>query len=156
MTIVNPSPTEALREIEMPCQSLRCGNGRGLPMRRYSLFDSTLLLTAVQSIIVAALLPLDAQAKLSAVGLGVVFTLIALLVARRRAQRIKAVRDERAAIIRWLAIHTGLDHRNRLLLAWSEPHEIGENQYEFRTMTDGHVRSLVIDLEIQVASLATI
>ncbi|GAA4681347.1 hypothetical protein [Frondihabitans cladoniiphilus] len=156
MTIVNPSPTEALRQIEMPTQKLLCGNGRGLPMRRYSIFDSTLLLVAVQTIVVAALLPLDHQAKLSAVGLGVVFTLIVVLFARRRAGHIKAVREERAAIIRWLAIHTGLDHRNRLLLAWSEPQEIGENQYEFRTMTDGHVRSLVIDLDIQVASLATL
>lgn len=156
MTIVNPSSTEALREIELPSGKLLEGNGRGVPMRRYSMIDSTLLLTSVQSVVIASLLPLDGVAKSIAVGLALVFVAVAALVSRRRALRTRAVRTERAAIIRWLAIHTGLDHRTRLALAWSEPQEIGENQYEFRTMQDGHVRSLVIDLDIQVASLATL
>lgn len=156
MTIVNPSAANALREIELPRETLRCGNGRGLPMRRYSMFDSTLLLVAVQSIVIAALVPLDGVAKAVVIALAVVFAVVSGIVSRRRAIRTRAVRDERAAIIRWLAIHSSLDHRNRLSLAWAEPQEIGERQYEFRILSEGRVLSLIIDLDIQVASLATL
>jgi hypothetical protein len=156
MTIVNPSVTDALREIELPCSSIRCGNGRGVPMRRYSMLDSTFLLTAVQSIIIAALLPLDGAAKIVAMAAGVLFTVVAAIMSHRRSVRTRAVRDERAQIIRWLAIHSGLDHRSRLMLAWAEPQEIGDRQYEFRTLSDGRMLSLIIDLDIQVASLATL
>ncbi|ROQ39612.1 hypothetical protein EDF46_1244 [Frondihabitans sp. PhB188] len=156
MTIVNPSAADALREIELPSSCLKAGNGRGVPMRRYSMLDSTLLLTAVQSIVIATLLPLEGNVKLAAIILGVVFTAIAAVISRRRAIRSKAVRDERAAIIRWLAIHTPLDHRSRLALAWAEPQEIGDRQYEFRSLTGGRQLSLIIDLDIQVASLATL
>lgn len=156
MTIVNPSAAEALREIELPRETLRTGNGRGLPMRRYSMIDSTLLLAAVQSIVIAALLPLDGVSRFVVLAAAVAFTLVAAVVSRRRAVRTRAVRDERAAIIRWLAIHSSLDHRGRLALAWAEPQEIGDRQYEFRTMTDNRVLSLIIDLDIQVASLATL
>lgn len=156
MTIVNPSAADALREIELPATSLQAGNGRGIPMRRYSMLDSTLLLTAVQSIVIATLLPLDGHVKLAAIVLGFAFTAIAAVISRRRAVRSKAVRDERAAIIRWLAIHSPLDHRSRLALAWAEPQEIGDRQYEFRTLTGGRQLSLIIDLDIQVASLATL
>lgn len=156
MTIVNPSATDALREIELPCAEIRCGNGRGVPMRRYSMVDSTLLLTAVQSIVIAALLPLSGGGKIVAVAAALVFTVIAAFVSRRRSIRTRAVRDERAQIIRWLAIHSGLDHRSRLMLAWAEPQEIGDRQYEFRTISDGRMLSLIIDLDIQVASFATL
>jgi hypothetical protein len=156
VTIVNPSATDALREIELPCAAIRCGNGRGVPLRRYSMLDSTLLLTAVQSIIIAALLPLDGVAKILALALGVLFTVVAAVISRRRSIRTRAIRDERAQIIRWLAIHSGLDHRSRLLLAWAEPQEIGDRQYEFRTISDGRMLSLIIDLDIQVASFATL
>ncbi|RKR76643.1 hypothetical protein [Frondihabitans australicus] len=156
MSIINPTAANALREIELPRETLRCGNGRGLPLRRYSMLDSTLLLTAVQSIVIAALLPLPLAAKLVVVAAAVAFTVVALVISRRRAVRTRAVRDERAAIIRWLAIHTSLDHRGRLALAWAEPQEIGDRQYEFRTMSDGRLLSLIIDLDIQVASLATL
>ncbi len=156
MTITNPSAANALREIELPRETLCCGNGRGVPLRRYSMIDSTLLLTAVQSVVIAALLPLPAPVKLGVLILTVAFVVVAGILGRRRALRNRAVRDERAAIIRWLAIHTPLDHRGRLALAWAEPQEIGDRQYEFRTMSDGRVLSLIIDLDIQVASLATL
>ncbi|BDZ52095.1 hypothetical protein GCM10025867_43360 [Frondihabitans sucicola] len=120
------------------------------------MLDSTLLLTAVQTIIIAALLPLDATAKIIALAAGVVFTLVAAVVSYRRSVRTRAIRDERAQIIRWLAIHSGLDHRSRLALAWAEPQEIGEGQYEFRTLHNGRMLSLIVDLDIQVASFATL
>lgn len=156
MTIVNPQTTDTLREIELPCASIRCGNGRGLPMRRYSMFDSTVLLTAVQSLVIAALLPLQGPGKAVALAAALVFIVIAAVFSRRRAIRTRAVRDERAQIIRWLAINSSLDHRSRLMLAWAEPQEIGDRQYEFRTLSDGRMLSLIIDLDIQVASLATL
>lgn len=156
MTIVNPSVTDALREIELPFASIRCGNGRGVPMRRYSMIDSTLLLTAVQSIIIAALLPLDGIARIVAIAAAAVFTVVAAIISYRRSVRTRAIRDERAQIIRWLAIHSGLDHRSRLALAWAEPQEIGDRQYEFRTLSEGRMLSLIVDLDIQVASLATL
>lgn len=156
MTIVNPSVNEALREIELPFESIRCGNGRGVPMRRYSMLDSTLLLTAVQSIVIASLLPLDGFWKASAITLAALFTVFAAVMSHRRSVRTRAIRDERAQIIRWLAIHSGLDHRSRLALAWAEPQEIGDRQYEFRTLAEGRMLSLIIDLDIQVASLATL
>ncbi|MCU1526725.1 MAG: hypothetical protein JWP75_488 [Frondihabitans sp.] len=156
MTIVNPAADDALREIELPCGRLLLGNGRGVPMRRYSMIDSTLLMVAVQSIVISALLPLSPTPKLVAIACGVVFTLVAAVISRRRSLRTTAVRNERAAIIRWLAIHTALDHRGRLALAWAEPQEIGESQYEFRTVCNGRLLSLIIDLDIQVASLATL
>jgi hypothetical protein len=156
VTIVNPAADDALREIELPTGRLRCGNGRGVPMRRYSMIDSTLLMVAVQSIIISALLPLSETPKLVAIACGVVFTLVAAVISRRRSVHTKTVRTERAAIIRWLAIHTSLDHHDRLSLAWAEPQEIGERQYEFRTVCNGRLLSLIIDLDIQVASLATL
>lgn len=125
-------------------------------MRRYSMIDSTLLIVAIQSVVLCAFMPLAPTAKLIAMAGGGVFTLVALVISRRRALHTKAVRTERAAIIRWLAIHTPLDHRNRLALAWAEPQEIGERQYEFRAVCDGRLLSLIIDLDIQVASLATL
>jgi hypothetical protein len=125
-------------------------------MRRYSMLDSTLLIAAVQSIVIASLLPLGGAAKVVAMLIGVAFTAFAAIVSRRRSIRSRRVREERAAIIRWLAIHSSLDHRGRLALAWAEPQEIGDRQYEFRTMTDNRVLSLIIDLDIQVASLATL
>ncbi|ARC57817.1 hypothetical protein AS850_12105 [Frondihabitans sp. 762G35] len=155
MTIANPS-TDALREIELPCFALRSGNGRGVPVRRHSMIDSTLLITAVQSVVIAALLPLEGSLKAVAVAVGLAFVVVAALVSRRRSIRSRAIRDERAAIIRWLAIHSGLDHRSRLALAWSEPQEIGDRQYEFRTLVEGRQLSLVIDLDIQIASLAVL
>ncbi|AMM22075.1 hypothetical protein AX769_20390 [Frondihabitans sp. PAMC 28766] len=160
MTIINPAAsaaaTDALRDIELPCETLRCGNGRGLPMRRYSMIDSTLLLVAVQSMIISALLPLDGALKLVVFLATVAFTVVAALVSRRRALHTRAVRDERAAVIRWLAIHSGLDHRSRLALAWAEPQEIGDHQYEFRTLKDGRMLSLIVDLDVQIASFATL
>ena len=156
MTIVNPSTKDALREIELPFAAIRAGNGRGVPLRRYSMIDSTLLLTAVQSIVIASLLPLGGIAKAVVLAAAVLFTVFAAVVSRRRSVRTRAIRDERAQIIRWLAIHSGLDHRSRLMLAWAEPQEIGDRQYEFRTISDGRMLSLIIDLDIQVASFATL
>lgn len=156
MTIVNPAAADALREIELPRGTLLTGNGRGVPMRRYSMIDSTLLLVAVQSIVISALLPVENDVKLGLMAAGLVLTVIAAVISRRRSIRSQAVRTERAAIIRWLAIHSGLDHRSRLALAWAEPQEIGESQYEFRALFEGRSLSLVIDLDIQVASLASV
>lgn len=157
MTIVNPSAVDALREIELPCTCIKAGDGRGTPMRRYSMLDSTLLIAALQSIVIATLLPLDGAAKMLAVSAGIAFTLVAAVISRRRSIRSRVVRNERAAIIRWLAIHSPLDHRSRLALAWAEPQEIGERQYEFRALNEGgRTLSLIIDLDIQVASLATL
>jgi hypothetical protein len=156
VAIVNPPASGALREIELPCGRLREGNGRGVPMRRYSMIDSTLLLVAVQTVIIAALMPLSLTPKLIAIACSLAFTLVAAVISHRRSRHTKAVRNERAAIIRWLAIHSTLDHQGRLALAWAEPQEIGERQYEFRTVCNGLLLSLVIDLDIQVASLATL
>lgn len=156
MTIVNPAAADALREIELPRGTLLTGNGRGVPMRRYSMLDSTLLLVAVQSIVISALLPIENDVKLGLMAAGLVLTVVAAVIGRRRALHSQAVRTERAAIIRWLAIHTSLEHRSRLALAWAEPQEIGESQYEFRTLFEGRSLSLIIDLDIQVASLASI
>lgn len=156
MTIVNPSADDALRQIELSGGRLLTGNGRGVPMRRYSMIDSTLLIVAVQSVVIAALLPLEGASRIVVLAAAVVFATVAVVVARRRVRRSKLIRAERAAVIRWLAIHSGLEHRDRLALAWSEPQEIGEHQYEFRTMSRGRMLSLVIDLDVQIASFAVV
>ncbi|MBF4575233.1 hypothetical protein [Frondihabitans sp. VKM Ac-2883] len=157
MTIVNPAGADALREIELPYTRIKAGDGRGTPMRRYSVLDSTLLIAAAQSIVIAALLPLEGTAKIAAILAGVAFTVIAAIMSRRHSIHSRTVRTERAAIIRWLAIYSPLDHRSRLALAWSEPQEIGDRQYEFRSLNEGgRTLSLIIDLDIQVASLATL
>ena len=160
MTMIEPTAgaasTYAPGAIALPSTSMKFGDRRGrvgVPAPRFAIVDSTLMVAAVQIVILAGLVPLPGSWKTPVLFVGLAFLLATLAVAGMRMHASRRLHSERRVVIRWLLANSSLTHTGAARLAWSECHEIGEKQYEFRSRVRGRLYSLIIDLDIKVASL---
>ncbi|BDZ52841.1 hypothetical protein GCM10025867_50820 (plasmid) [Frondihabitans sucicola] len=128
--------------------------GGGRPGQMQSNYAIAALLCGIQAIGLGLLLPLPGGYRLGLMLGGALILVFGLILVTRRGARKLSYASERLIINRWLAANAPFDRLGCEELAWSRAFEIGEGQYEFRSMVNKQARSLIVDLGARVASIA--
>lgn len=127
--------------------------GGGKPRGRRSGLTVSLVVSGIQAILLGAFLPLPGPHHAVVMLAGATLLVVALIVHSHHSMRVIAYSDQRLIITRWLAAHAPFDYLGCEELGWGRAFEIGEGQYEFRSIVNRQSRSLIIDLNAKLASV---